>query len=43
MRENYFESYNELSIENKRDILLKDISELLDTIETICIRKRIKY
>lgn len=43
MREKYFDSYNELSIENKRDILLKDISELLDTIETICIRKRIKF
>lgn len=41
MREKYFESYNELSIENKREILLNDISDLLDTIETLCLRNNL--
>lgn len=43
MRDKYFNSYNELSIENKRNILLKEISETLDTIETLCIKKRINF
>ncbi len=43
MMNRYFDSYNELSIENKRDVLLKDISDLLDTIETLCMRSNIKF
>lgn len=43
MRDKYFNSYNDLSIENKRSILLKEISETLDTIETLCMKKRINF
>lgn len=43
MKKKYFDSYSELSIENKREILLKDMSDLLDTIETLCIRSNIKF
>lgn len=43
MRDKYFNSYNDLSIENKRSILLKEISETLDTIEALCMKKRINF
>ncbi len=42
MRNKYFEKYDELSVENKRDILLKEICEVLETLETLCVRKRIQ-
>lgn len=43
MQDKYFNSYNDLSIENKRSILLKEISDTLDTIETLCMKKRINF
>ena len=42
MKNKYFEAFNELSINNKREILLKDICEVLKVIETLCIKKKIK-
>lgn len=38
----YIESYNKLSINDKRDVLLKDIAEVLLTIENLCMKKKIR-
>ncbi len=38
----YIESYNKLSINDKRDVLLKDMAEVLLTIENLCMKKKIR-
>lgn len=38
----YIESYNKLSINDKRDVLLKDMAEILLTIENLCMKKKIR-
>lgn len=43
MQDKYFESYSELSIDNKRDILLKDIADTLNTIESLCVKNKINF
>ncbi len=37
----YIESYHNLSITDKRDVLLKEMSELLITIENLCTKKKL--
>ena len=41
MIESYLEKYNELSIDVKREILVKEVSEILTVIEEICTKKNI--
>ncbi len=41
MLENYILKYKELSIDSKREMLLKEIRELLDTLEDICKKRNI--
>ncbi|MGN1372019.1 MAG: hypothetical protein ACI4XM_07100 [Candidatus Coprovivens sp.] len=43
MREKYFESYSKLNIDDKRNVLLNEISETLDVIENLCIRNSIPF
>lgn len=38
----YFKNFNELSLNVKRDILIKEIEETLLTIEKICLKNKIK-
>ena len=40
MEKKYFESYNSLSLNNKREILLKEVDDLLSNIEEICKKKK---
>ena len=40
MIESYLEKYNELSIDVKREILVKEVSEILTVIEEICTKKK---
>jgi hypothetical protein len=40
MEKKYFESYNSLSLNNKREILLKEVADLLSNIEEICKKKK---
>ena len=40
MENKYFESYNSLSLNDKREILLKEVADLLDNIEEICKKKK---
>ena len=40
MESKYFESYNNLSLNDKREILLKEVADLLDSIEKICKKKK---
>lgn len=42
MLDEYIASYKKLSVKTKRELLLKDISELLNAIESICNKKNIK-
>lgn len=42
MNENYYNSYKKLSISDKREVLLKEIKELLVFIEKLCKSKKIK-
>lgn len=42
MMDEYIESYKKLSLNNKREILLKDMSELLSSIELYCLKNNIK-
>ena len=42
MQDKYIKKFEELDINSKRDILLKDICEVLTVIETLCIKKKIK-
>ncbi len=42
MLENFILKYKELSIDSKRDILLKEVKELLDTLEDICKKRNIE-
>ncbi len=41
MIETYLKSYNELSLDSKREILLKEVSEILSIIEELCTKKKI--
>ena len=43
MREKYFESYSKLNIDDKRNVLLNEISETLNVIEKICIKNSISF
>lgn len=38
----YIECYNKLSINDKRDILVKEMAEMLMTIESLCIKRKIR-
>ncbi len=40
MENKYFESYNNLSLNDKREILLKEVADLLSNIEEICKKKK---
>ena len=42
MQKDYFDGYNNLNISEKRDVLVKDICDTLNVIETLCIKKKIK-
>ncbi len=42
MTDKYIESYKKLSMNNKREILLKDMGELLNSIELYCLKNNIK-
>lgn len=42
MQDKYIKKFEELDINSKREILLKDICEVLTVIETLCIKKKIK-
>ena len=42
MQDKYIKKFEELDINSKREILLKDICEILTVIETLCIKKKIK-
>lgn len=39
--ETYLDSYNDLSLDDKREVLLKEVSEILTTIEKLCSKKNI--
>ena len=41
MLENYILKYRELTIDSKREYLLKEVRELLDKLEDICLKKNI--
>jgi len=41
MIEEYIESYKKLPLKDKRDILIKDMSETLNTIESLCNKKNV--
>ena len=41
MIETYLKSYSELSLDSKREILLKEVSEILSIIEELCTKKKI--
>lgn len=41
MMETYLDSYNDLSLDDKREVLLKEVSEILTTIEKLCSKKNI--
>lgn len=41
--EEYLNSYMNLSLENKRNVLVEELNNLLDNIETLCKRKKIKF
>lgn len=38
----YIESYNKLSIKDKRDVLVKEMADTLITIENLCVKKKIR-
>lgn len=42
MQDKYIKKFEELDINSKREILLKDICEVLTVIETLCIKNKIK-
>ena len=42
MQDKYFESYNKLDINDKRNNLIKEISDTLNAIEILCIKRKIK-
>lgn len=42
MQKEYFDSFNNLNVSEKRDVLIKDISDTLNIIETLCIKNNIK-
>ena len=39
MMETYLDSYNDLSLDDKREVLLKEVGEILTTIEKLCSKK----
>lgn len=41
MMETYLDSYNDLSLDDKREVLLKEVGEILTTIEKLCSKKNI--
>ncbi len=43
MLEEYTNSYKELSLKDKRNILIKEIAETLIVIETLCEKKNINF
>ncbi|HIS18994.1 MAG TPA: hypothetical protein IAC02_10360 [Candidatus Coprovivens excrementavium] len=43
MLEEYTNSYKELSLKDKRNILIKEIAETLLVIETLCEKKNINF
>lgn len=43
MLEEYTNSYKELSLKDKRNILIKEIAETLLIIETLCEKKNINF
>ncbi len=42
MQKEYFDSFNNLNVSEKRNVLIKDISDTLNVIETLCIKNNIK-
>ena len=42
MQKEYFDSFNNLNVSEKRDVLIKDISDTLNVIETLCVKNNIK-
>lgn len=38
----YIESYNKLSINDKREVLIKEMADTLMVIENLCTKKKIK-
>lgn len=38
----YIESYNKLSINDKREVLLKEMADTLMVIENLCTKKKVK-
>lgn len=42
MQDKYIDSYNNLDINDKRNILIKELSDTLNAIEILCIKKKIK-
>lgn len=41
MLDEYIDSYKGLSLKTKRDILLKDMADVLNTIESLCNKRNI--
>lgn len=42
MRDKYIESFNKLDLSDKRNVLIKEISDTLNAVEILCIKKKIK-
>lgn len=43
MEKKYFDCYSELSIDDKRNVLLKEICDTLNILESVCQKRNIKY